>query len=331
MTEEIRKPLLDQSNLVNKDTSAAPVDQSEKNQNRIRKHGYQMQEQNWFKSDGALNKYKENLLLLRTQSYPHLQTFPPTNKSRSQGNSLTVVPPTVYNNNYKDMRHNGTGRDLDKLRGMAFASAEDLLGSSVNLQNCVDQYQECESQHDATASKACCLTFKSGVSNVLGTLFDCKLLKSIIFIQYLTMAFVTMPGMILVSVFIPTYAKDVGIIYSKIAIILSVMSCLDIASKITFGVITDRQWIRRTTVLGVAAFVTGSMCHLTRFFSRFHSVLTISAIIGKCDAYIRQWPEHQWLRYRDWFELVYWVLRKSFRQLKHNYLGIFYGTFLLLS
>ena len=148
---------------------------------------------------------------------------------------------------------------------------DDHLGSVIDVQASVRN----ENPRDNSAKGCCKLT------GTLATMFDCNLIRNILFIQYLIIAFVTMSGMAFVTVFIPTYAKETGIPYAKIAIILSIISCIDLTSKITTGVITDRKWIRRTTVLGVAALATGTMCHFTRFFQNFHSVLIMSAVFGK--------------------------------------------------
>ena len=175
---------------------------------------------------------------------------------------------------------------LDRSKSALYASGEGIFGSVVNLHTSIQDIEEVD-ENDKEEEKPikqtskddanCCVTFKTGLFGIL----DLKLLKNIVFIQFLGMAFVTLAGTALVPVYLPPYAKDNGVSYNKIAIMLSVMAAIDLVSKITSGIIADRSWLRRTTILGTAACATGTMCHLARFFNTFPLIMTMALIMGK--------------------------------------------------
>ena len=169
---------------------------------------------------------------------------------------------------------------IDKSNSALYASAEGLHGSAANIQIPAMKEKEAMKGNGNKDNKTCCLSFKTGVIGILSTVFDCKLLKNIIFVQFLAMAFVAQGGMVIIPIYLPAYAKDAGISYNQIGIILSVMACVDLCSKLTTGVIADRKLVRTTTILGVAAMGTGTICHLARFFTNFPLLMTMSVILG---------------------------------------------------
>ena len=170
---------------------------------------------------------------------------------------------------------------LDKSESALCVSAESLHGSFINLQNPDKEENAARKGNSSNDDYTCGVSFKAGVIDILATVFDCKLLKNIVFIQFLAMAFVTVSGMTMVPVYILTYAKDSGISYDRIGVLLAVMACVDLFSKLTTGVMADRKLVRRTTILGVAALGTGTFCHLARFYITFPLTLAMYATFGR--------------------------------------------------
>ncbi|XP_045200121.2 uncharacterized protein LOC123554208 [Mercenaria mercenaria] len=128
----------------------------------------------------------------------------------------------------------------------------------------------------------CCSNIKSCIFSVLCTVFDLGLLRNPVFITYLLMAFFMMSGLLLVPVYIPTHAKDIGISNEKIGLLISLMAVIDLVSKVTMGVVADRQWIKRSTILVIATFVLGTASHLMRFVNSFPTMIIFTVIAGAC-------------------------------------------------
>lgn len=128
--------------------------------------------------------------------------------------------------------------------------------------------------------QACSVSPKRILIGVLNT-FDFKLLKDIRCILYLLMAFFTVSGMTIIPIYLPQFAKDAGMTYNEIASLVSATACTEFISKIISGVFADRGWIRRSTILAVGAFVTGTVCQFTRFYKTQTIIITMAVLMGK--------------------------------------------------
>ena len=138
-------------------------------------------------------------------------------------------------------------------------------------------------ENETTADKnkrTLCPFIKINFIDALTEAFDVQLLKDFTFLLYLAMAFNLVAGMILVFIFLPPFAKDNGLSYDQIAMMISAMACTDFISKIVGGFIADRKWLQRSTLLAIAAFATGSLCHLARFYTTFPYVMIMPVIMG---------------------------------------------------
>ena len=127
---------------------------------------------------------------------------------------------------------------------------------------------------------------KTNVFDIL-KLFDFKMFKNLNFILYLAMAFMLISGMVLIPYYLPQFAKDAGLSYDQIAIMISALAITDFLSKMVCGVIADRGLLRRSTMLALAAIGVGSICQFTRFFSGFSSVVVMAVIIGKYTLHVK--------------------------------------------
>ena len=118
-------------------------------------------------------------------------------------------------------------------------------------------------------------------------LFDFKMFKNLNFILYLAMAFMLISGMVSIPYYLPQFAKDAGLSYDQIAVMISALAITDFLSKMVCGVIADRGLLRRSTMLALAAIGVGSICQFTRFFSGFSSVVVMAVIIGKYTLHVK--------------------------------------------
>ena len=113
------------------------------------------------------------------------------------------------------------------------------------------------------------------------TVFDISLLRSNVFIHYLCLAFLILPGSVLPSVYFAPYAKEIGITNSQIGTMFPIIGCLDMISRIAVGFIADKKLMRSTSILCVTAIIVGTVSHLIRFFTNYGAVVMFVVIIGK--------------------------------------------------
>ena len=117
------------------------------------------------------------------------------------------------------------------------------------------------------------------------TVFDISLLRSNVFIHYLCLAFLILPGSILPSVYFAPYAKEIGITSSQIGTMFPIIGCLDMISRIAVGFIADKKWMRSTSILCVCAVIVGTLSHLIRFFTSYGTMVIFVIIIGKINSF----------------------------------------------
>ena len=169
-----------------------------------------------------------------------------------------------------------TGRSILEL----YEAKDSLHGSLVSIHRMSIDRKETKRQDDNKPDETTC--FHSIKTNVVGILklFDFKMLKDLNFILYLAMAFMLISGMVLIPYYLPQFGKDAGLSYEQIAIMISALAVTDFASRIVNGIIADRGWLRRSTMLALAAIGIGSICQFTRFFTSFSSVVVMAVIMG---------------------------------------------------
>lgn len=135
----------------------------------------------------------------------------------------------------------------------------------------------------AEGHNGCCVSLKRSAVTLLCTLFDMNLLKKPVFLTFLFMAFCFMSGVSLMPVFVPTHAYDVGLSNSQIGTLIAMQAVIDLIAKISMGIVADRGWLKRSTILATAAFVLGCANQLIRFVDSFYTVLALQIISGILD------------------------------------------------
>ena len=173
-----------------------------------------------------------------------------------------------------DGAHESMQKIKCKEKGM-YVSGENLHGSLISVNMDID-----ENETSVTKStQSFCSSTQAMVADFI-KLFDFNLLKDVSVLLYLAMAFVTCSGMVLIPVYLAPFAKDAGLTYDDIAIMLSLAASVDVVSKIVSGIIADRQWIRRSSMLAFAAFATGTVCHIARLCTSKSLILAMAVLAG---------------------------------------------------
>ena len=215
------------------------------------------------------------------------------NRLKEKGSSSVPVS-NLFNRNgtkstsqiYINLKADRDLDELEKLNSVVSASGEGHFGSLVavntpELKEDLSKTAISNTEMRPTEKSSCISGVKKNFYMVLTTISDRDLLRNVVFIHLSIMGFLASFGMSLIPTFIPTYASERGVPYSKIAIILSVNAGVDLTAKLISGYIADRKWLRRTTILGFAALATGTMCHMSRLFTTFTLILTMTIIICK--------------------------------------------------
>ena len=121
---------------------------------------------------------------------------------------------------------------------------------------------------------------KYDILDFLSVIFDFKLLKNPVFCHFLLCAGLMCVGVALTITFVPPLAKDLHISGSDTAFLISVNNVIDIVSRIVFGVISDRGWVRRSTILGFTALAIGIPSHFVGLLHSYNSLLVYGVILG---------------------------------------------------
>ena len=111
-------------------------------------------------------------------------------------------------------------------------------------------------------------------------LFDLSLFKDPVFIVlFLAGNFMCVPGA-LSKVYLAPHGKDINLTPAEIANTLAIYSAIDLCSRLAFGFISDRKWIRRSTMIAISAFIVGAVSQFMSFYSNFSWLLFYSVVYG---------------------------------------------------
>ena len=111
-------------------------------------------------------------------------------------------------------------------------------------------------------------------------LFDFSLFKDPIFIVlFLAGNFMCVPAA-LSKVYLAPHGKDINLKPAEIANILAIYSAIDLCCRLAFGFISDRKWIRRSTMIAISAFIVCAVSQFMSFYSTFSWLLFYSVVYG---------------------------------------------------
>lgn len=180
---------------------------------------------------------------------------------------------------------------ISRSQATLYTSGEGVCGSfvDVNVPKLARRQSSSEDKTDVdekngtdkSNGSGCCLSLKKSILTLLETVFDVHLLKRPVFLIFMLMAFCFISGISLVPVYVPTHANDVGISGTQIGNLISIQAVIDLVTKMPMGVVADRGWLKRSTILATVAFLLGTASHLMRFATNFGTFLIYQIIAGK--------------------------------------------------
>lgn len=112
------------------------------------------------------------------------------------------------------------------------------------------------------------------------SIVDFALFKRPVFVCFLVAACTICPGTVLSQVFIPPYAKDIGISVDDLATLITIQNVIDIFARISLGFIADRGWLRRSTLAAIATTIVAIIAHLLRFYSSYKLLIVYVVLLG---------------------------------------------------
>lgn len=117
-------------------------------------------------------------------------------------------------------------------------------------------------------------------NRVKAKLHNCKLIRNPLFYAFLIQGALICSGIVVAPIFIAPYAKDIGISVDDIATLVTTQSCIDLVSRVVIGYISDKGWIRRSTIVAISTFVVSLFSCLLGFFTNYTLLLCYSIILG---------------------------------------------------
>ncbi|KAL4239124.1 Major Facilitator superfamily [Mactra antiquata] len=114
----------------------------------------------------------------------------------------------------------------------------------------------------------------------IGIMFDYRLFYNPVFVSLLLTASFICPPTVMVTIYIAPYAKDVGVSNEGVALLVLVNSFVDLVARVLLGYISDRGWLRRSTLVGITTMTVSICCFTLRFFTSFGVLMGYAVVLG---------------------------------------------------
>jgi MFS family permease len=99
------------------------------------------------------------------------------------------------------------------------------------------------------------------------------------------------PGVAMVTTYIVPHAVDQGIDKSNSAMLVSIICGLDFVGRILFGILADRNWVKRHFIIAISIIILGIACHMTAILTEYWGVVLYAVVYGLCGgAYMAVYP-----------------------------------------
>ncbi|XP_060558011.1 monocarboxylate transporter 5-like [Ruditapes philippinarum] len=155
-----------------------------------------------------------------------------------------------------------------------YASTELSFSSMLDLTTNVQQ----KNADYETKDQQSCICCQKGCSK-FGSIIDCKALKSIPFLFFIPCGCLIIM-ISAVGIYLPAFAKDLGVSSKKCGLLITIISIVDICACIMWGVLADRQYIRRHKILSLAVVCMGIATSFSPLFTVYTSFVVYSVIYG---------------------------------------------------
>ncbi|KAL4220737.1 hypothetical protein ACF0H5_021131 [Mactra antiquata] len=111
-------------------------------------------------------------------------------------------------------------------------------------------------------------------------LFDFTVFKQPVFITFLSSAACICPSTVMVTIYMAPHAKDLGVSTKSVADLVLVYTSVDLVARITLGYVSDKGWLRRSTLVGITTMIVSLSAHLVRFYTDFSLLIVFAVILG---------------------------------------------------
>ena len=229
---------------------------------------------------------REGIQLFRQHSYDPKRDPPESPLvPRQRTWSATVRHETPKSRPVSGHKHHhghlhGFLESLSHSKVSVYASTSEFYGSVVDVRKSVERTLSQTEDTEEESDHSCCFSCKKTAAKLFKLLFDFSLLKNRVFLVFMLIAFLVHAGTMSTLVLIAPYSKDIGIQSDNIGILLSIVGCFDLIARVTLAIVSDKNFVKRTTILGVAVGILGIVCQFVRFFTSFGSMVFFSVIAG---------------------------------------------------
>ncbi|XP_021375051.1 uncharacterized protein LOC110464265 isoform X2 [Mizuhopecten yessoensis] len=230
--------------------------------------------------------YTRNIPQKSTQGSEYVEKESPTNENNAKetppndclgdSNNLYPLISTKRAKQHSPHDANDTNDIVDKISRSSivrYLSNGDLASSSVSsLPGRIDhRIIAMDGEHFKTET-----SFLVKCKNKI----DCTLMKNVLFILFLTIYCFGNVAIMCAHIYIPTYARDIGIDDQRIAIIVSIMSVTDFVGRILAGYLADLSSITPHWVVILSQIVVGVVLQFTVYYTSFWRLVVFVAIFG---------------------------------------------------
>ena len=151
-----------------------------------------------------------------------------------------------------------------------YASAHFINGSSQNMYNSGMNLKDNKQKE----------IDKNDIKKLLATVFDFSILKDRLFLYYLLCTVFLCAGNGITPFYLAPHAKDIGIDPESTAAVLMVVNIVDLFARIIFGFVSDKDWIKRSTLIALSSAILGVANCLVYFASCYVTIMVFAVIIG---------------------------------------------------
>ncbi|WAR28400.1 MOT5-like protein [Mya arenaria] len=111
-------------------------------------------------------------------------------------------------------------------------------------------------------------------------MFHLRVFRKPSFIAFIISAILQCPAIILSTVFVAPFAKEIGVDSDRIALLFIIYSILDFFSRLLLALIADKSYIQRTTLVACCSLMIGVTGHLLRWYTSFEFLVAYACILG---------------------------------------------------
>ena len=177
---------------------------------------------------------------------------------------------------YTDSEAVKTLDPMTRIKSDNLTSAEYLGGSQYDIPAVI----HFDIDGEGNSSETSAINESSVCSRVCSNHFDFSLFRNPVFLVYLIAAGILCTPHALCLLYLAPHARDMGIEAAGIATLYTVTSAIDMCSRIIIGAISDKKWIRRSTIIGIGSCSIGLMSNLMRYFTTYEWIVFYTVVFG---------------------------------------------------